>query len=250
MKSLKAPISLILFIFSLSALAEVPYESSIVWDGPQTTSAIASDLAGVQSSTVLGLEIGPSDSPVCADCDYLDTRDMLLDPKQSERLRIGRAQEMPYADQSYDLIILKNFPWLIESNIRRHGIDWVLEDTNKMRARNGMSAFEIADIKRIAAEQKKLRTEVMKECRRVLKSSGSIVLLFRGARDFPGEIEMFLSPLVEQATKLKMIVEEIPNIRDRTTPELASDFGGYGRPLSGLRIMIPGRCETQLLKQD
>lgn len=246
MKSVSLGIFLISLLFSAYGFGAEPYSASALWVGPQTTATIASVLAGGASDSLRGLEIGPWDSPLCADCDYLDSREMLEDPSQKERLHVGLAQDMPFADATYDIVILKNFPWLLESNVRREGLESVLLNINRMREKNGAPPFKKSDIKAHLADQKKLRVAVMKESRRVLKPGGTIAILFSHAGDYPGEIEMYLGPLAEQAAKLGLLVSETPNIRDHTTPELAARYDGYGQPLAGILLKVPSSCESEL----
>lgn len=246
MKSVSSGIFLISLLFSVHGSAAEPYSASFLWVGPQAASAIASDLSGGAPTPLRGLEIGPWDSPLCSDCDYLDSREMLQDPSHKERLHIGLAQDMPFADATYDIIIIKNFPWLLESNVRREGLESVLSNINRMREKNGVPPFKKSDIKAHLAEQKNLRVAVMKESRRVLKPGGAIAILFSTAGDYPGEIEMYLGPLAEQAAKLGLLVSETPNIRDHTTAELAARFDGYGQPLAGILLKVPSSCDSQL----
>ena len=248
MTNLKSNLLLaILITCAQFANASLPFRADIMWSRPQSAVHLAHDLKlKPLRKGFVAVEVGPGEEPLCVDCDYLDTNSQLPSEEMRERLRIGDARAIPYATQSVDFLIFKNFPWVLESNIRKNGFDITLAGINAMRVRNGAPLFEGRDLEHIRTSQAEVRQRVFAQIERVLKSDGSALILHSLVGDAAGEMLNYLSPLVEEAKARGFIVSETPNIRDHTSPRLADQNGGYGQPLGGIVITKPDSCERNL----
>lgn len=238
--------TIFILFFSVSSAVAVDYVAR--WNRPQKLAEILKDFTGLPTLDVsqrTAIEVGPSSEPICEDCLYLDAFAKLEKPDQIARLIVGDARQMPIRSKSIDVLMFKNFPWLLSSNVKTFGFD-------QIRSNEDPEKF-----KRHLADAHMTRQWVFAELNRVLKDDGAFLILFSLAGDYPGELLKHLSEFVVEAEAMGFQAKEVRNIKD-----LSSDYvrkiatrGKRAVPLGGLIFHRPDSfilksqsCAPQLLR--
>lgn len=200
------------------------------------------------------LEIGSGDSPICSNCFYLDpvTHEAARIPFEDRVVR-GFAEKMPFEDHSFDVVLLKNFPWFFPSFVAEVGYEAYYNEEKRIKQLKGKD-YSRDDLDRAINESHQLKKQVFKEIDRVLSDRGVFFVLSSDYKYEDGATFHHLSDFVQEGLSMGFEVMETTNI-DATGTESnrALHYAhGYKSPLSGLAFyrksspFLPLTCASLL----